>query len=199
MPIENFNSRDRFRSSSQRGAQPQKQYFSQPSRLQFGLNRTVIKSRGSGIFPGYYERGPQLLAKENRRKIEPKEIPSYLIPRLLVVFTQQIHQLWSHPIQSRKWMNVWKSTKVYTWKENIEDGVKLLESKVLNRFLKITMSNLRKIGLKWGNDVSENLAPLRVGPCPSLYYPPPPQESAPLGHIFRLTGQEWSLGCWAKN
>ena len=30
---------------------------------------------------------------ENRRKIEPKEIPSRLIPRRLVVFTQQLEIL----------------------------------------------------------------------------------------------------------
>ena len=54
-------------------------------------------------------------------------------------------------------MNIWKRTKVYTaflfmghafWKENVEDGVKLLESNVFNCCLKITTANLRKIGLK---------------------------------------------------
>ena len=54
-------------------------------------------------------------------------------------------------------MNVWKSTKVYTaflflghafWKENIEDKVKLLELNVLSCCLKVTMADLRKIGLK---------------------------------------------------
>ena len=39
------------------------------------------------------ESGPQLLLLENRRKIEPKEIPSRLIPRLLVVFTRQLEIL----------------------------------------------------------------------------------------------------------
>ena len=51
--------------------------------------RVVIKSRGPGIFPGYQESGPRLLLLENRRKIEPKEIPS----RLLVVFTRQLEIL----------------------------------------------------------------------------------------------------------
>ena len=37
--------------------------------------RTVIKSRGPGIFPGYYACGPRLLLLENRRNTEPKEIP----------------------------------------------------------------------------------------------------------------------------
>ena len=36
--------------------------------LQFGLDRAVIKSQGPGIFPSYYERGPQLLAKEIEEK-----------------------------------------------------------------------------------------------------------------------------------
>ena len=57
------------------------------------INRAVIKRRGPGISPGYYERFPQLLSEENKRKIEPKEIPSCLIPRLLVVFTQQLEIL----------------------------------------------------------------------------------------------------------
>ena len=56
-------------------------------------SRVVINSRGLGIFPGYEESGPQLLLLENRRKIEPKEIPSRLIPRLLVVFTGQLEIL----------------------------------------------------------------------------------------------------------
>ena len=57
------------------------------------LGRVVIKSRGPGIFPGYQESGPRLLLLENRRKIEPKEIAIYLIPRLLVVFTRQLEIL----------------------------------------------------------------------------------------------------------
>ena len=55
--------------------------------------RTVIKRRRPGISPGYYERGPPLLSKENRRKIEPKEILSNLIPHLLVVFTRHLEIL----------------------------------------------------------------------------------------------------------
>ena len=39
------------------------------------------------------ESGPRLLLLENRRKIQPKEIPSRLIPRLLVVFTRQLEIL----------------------------------------------------------------------------------------------------------
>ena len=56
-------------------------------------SRAVIKKQGPGISSGYYERFPQLLSKENRRKIEPKKIPSCLIPRLLVVFTGQLEIL----------------------------------------------------------------------------------------------------------
>ena len=53
-----------------------------------------------GISPGYYERGPWLLSQESRRKIEPKEIPSCLIPLLLVVFTWQLEILVKSLIQS---------------------------------------------------------------------------------------------------
>ena len=59
---------------------------------------------------------------------------------------------------SHKEMNEYmKSTRVYTafllpgqafWKENIEDRVKLLELNVLNCYLRTTMANLCKIGLK---------------------------------------------------
>ena len=57
------------------------------------LNRAVIRSQGPGISLGQYECGPWLLLLENRRKIEPKEIPSCLIPHLLVVFTRQLEIL----------------------------------------------------------------------------------------------------------
>ena len=53
-----------------------------------------------GISSGYYERGPLLLSQENRRKIEPKEIPRCLIPLLLVVFTWQLEILVKSLIQS---------------------------------------------------------------------------------------------------
>ena len=49
----------------------------------------VIKRRGPGISPGYYACGPRLFSWENRRKIEPNEIPSRFIPCLLVVFNRQ--------------------------------------------------------------------------------------------------------------
>ena len=57
------------------------------------FHRAVIKSRAPGISPGYYECGPGLLLLENRRKLEPKEIPRCLIPRLLVVFTRHLEIL----------------------------------------------------------------------------------------------------------
>ena len=60
-------------------------------------NRAVIRSQGPGIFPSYYECGPWLLSLGNRRKIDPKEIPRCLIPRLLVVFTRQIEVLVTNP------------------------------------------------------------------------------------------------------
>ena len=49
---------------------------------------------GPGISPGYYECGRQILSKEKyRRKIEPKEIPSCLIPCVLIVFTWELEML----------------------------------------------------------------------------------------------------------
>ena len=63
----------------------------------FAPHRAVIKRQGLGISPGYFECGPCLLSKENKRKIEPKEIPSCLIPRLLVVFTLQLEMLVTLP------------------------------------------------------------------------------------------------------
>ena len=48
--------------------------------------RVVIKSRGARDFP-------RLLLLENKRKIEPQEIPSPLIPSLLVVFIRQLEIL----------------------------------------------------------------------------------------------------------
>ena len=57
------------------------------------MSRAVIKRQGPGISPGYYERGPRLRSSQNSRKIEPKEIPSCLILRLLVVFTWQLEIL----------------------------------------------------------------------------------------------------------
>ena len=53
----------------------------------------IIKRWGPGISSVYHERGPWLLSKESRRKLEPKEIPSCLISHLLVVFTRQLEIL----------------------------------------------------------------------------------------------------------
>ena len=60
-----------------------------PAYICSSYSRAVIKRRGPGISPGYYECLPWLLSKENKRKVELKEVPSCLIPRLLVVFTRQ--------------------------------------------------------------------------------------------------------------
>ena len=70
--------------------------------------RAVIKSRGPGIIPNYYECDLWLISLEKRRKIEPKEIPRCLIPRLLVVYTQQLEILVTtlhlHPVVTQ-WPN----------------------------------------------------------------------------------------------
>ena len=49
----------------------------------------VIKSRGLGFPPATMNVPPGYF----HRKIEPKEIPSCLIPHILVVFTQQLEIL----------------------------------------------------------------------------------------------------------
>ena len=54
------------------------------------VDHVINFQQGPGISPSYYECAPRLLSSENRRKIEPKEIPSCLIPRLLVGFTRQL-------------------------------------------------------------------------------------------------------------
>ena len=46
-----------------------------------------LKSGGRGSPPATMNVAPRLLSFENKRKTEPKEIPSCLIPRLIVVFT----------------------------------------------------------------------------------------------------------------
>ena len=50
--------------------------------------RAVIKGRGPRLSPSFYDM--TLLSLENGTKIEPKKIPSCLIPYLRDVFTQQI-------------------------------------------------------------------------------------------------------------
>ena len=46
--------------------------------------RAVIKSRGPGTSPGYYECGSGLLLLENRIKLEPKKPPSVQFPTYLL-------------------------------------------------------------------------------------------------------------------
>ena len=63
------------------------------SRIIWESRYICIKRWGRRISTGYYECGPRLLSSENRRKIEPKEIPGWFIPRLFVVVTQQLEIL----------------------------------------------------------------------------------------------------------
>ena len=61
----------------------------------FGWNSwagLLLRAR-AGDFPRLLREWSRLLLLENRRKIEPKEIPSRLIARLLVVFTRQLEIL----------------------------------------------------------------------------------------------------------
>ena len=48
--------------------------------------RPVIHRQGPGISPGYYECSPQLLSHENKRKIEPKEIPLFDSPATCYIY-----------------------------------------------------------------------------------------------------------------
>ena len=104
-------------------------------------------------------------------------------------------KLWSDPIFTRKWKNIWKSTEVYMafvfmghtfWKENIEDRVKLLESKVFNCCLKITMAGLREIGVKMREWHFRELSSWISKRGRDMSRLPPNQESAPLVYIFAL-------------
>ena len=52
-----------------------------------------LRGGGWGFLPATENVAPWLLSLENRGKIEPKEIPSCLTPRLLVVFTRQLEIL----------------------------------------------------------------------------------------------------------
>ena len=48
---------------------------------------------GAGDFPRLLREWPPATFIGKKKKIEPKEIPSHLIPRLLVVFTRQLEIL----------------------------------------------------------------------------------------------------------
>ena len=65
------------------------------------FSRAVIERHESRVPLGYYESGPWLLSGENRRKVEPKPIPSCLIRSLLVGFTLELEILWQP-----YWINV---------------------------------------------------------------------------------------------
>ena len=58
-----------------------------------GLAGLSLRAGGRGFSPATYECGPRLLLLENRRKLEPKETPRCLIPRLLFVFIRQLEIL----------------------------------------------------------------------------------------------------------
>ena len=55
------------------------------------LLKSVIKRQGLGFPPATMNVAPGYFSWESRRKIKPKEIPGWLIPRLLVKFTQQLY------------------------------------------------------------------------------------------------------------
>ena len=57
------------------------------------LSGLSIRARGRGFSPATKRVTSGYFYWQNRRKIEPKEIPSRLIPRLLVVFTRQLEIL----------------------------------------------------------------------------------------------------------
>ena len=72
--------------------------------------RAVIKGWGLEIFSRYYEHDLRLLSEENRGKIELKEINSCLIPRLLLLFNQQLKilvtaALFHYKIPTRKYFS----------------------------------------------------------------------------------------------
>ena len=59
-----------------------------------GWTGLSLRARGQGFSPATKRVAPGYFYNlENRRKIEPKEISSRLIPRLLVVFTRQLEIL----------------------------------------------------------------------------------------------------------
>ena len=109
-------------------------------------------------------------------------------------------KLWSDPIFTRIEMNecIWKSTKIYRafvfmghsfWKENIEERVKLLESKVFNCCRKITTADLWKIGVKMREWHFGKLLKFqaRAGHCP-----PPPLGKCTFG-VYFLPYQPWMV------
>ena len=66
-----------LKTSIKYGFTPEKYGSGYPWRLVYpGLS---LRGREPGISSSYYERGPRLLSKENRRKIESKETPSCFI------------------------------------------------------------------------------------------------------------------------
>ena len=62
-----------------------------PSKLK-GLSAQSLTARGPGISPGHYEHNSRLLSLGTKEK-NPKGLPSCLIPRLLISYTQQLEIL----------------------------------------------------------------------------------------------------------
>ena len=56
-------------------------------------NHPCLCPQELGICPSYYGCGLRLLSLENRRKIEPKEIPSFLIPHLATCYIYTVTYL----------------------------------------------------------------------------------------------------------
>ena len=61
--------------------------------MQRAFSGLSLRAGGGGFSPATKRVAPGYFYRKNRRKIEPKEIPSHLIPRLLVVFTRQLEIL----------------------------------------------------------------------------------------------------------
>lgn len=55
-----------------------------------GLIRVVTKGWAPGISPGYHEHDPSYFHVGNKKKMEPKELPSQSIHRLLTAYTGQL-------------------------------------------------------------------------------------------------------------
>ena len=52
----------------------------------------VNNGQGQGISPSYYECDPVNFHVGNKRKIEPKELPSHSIHRFLTVYNHQLEK-----------------------------------------------------------------------------------------------------------
>ena len=95
--------------------------------------QAVMKSRGPVLSPDYYECSPRLLLLENRRKMEPKEIPSCLIPYILVVFTEQHRILVVYRLcEGERGIKVFLRVHVTLIPASLSFGFGLFPSKILH-------------------------------------------------------------------